>query len=173
MALLQANDKGDAARVALLLIGDGVRRKHLMEYVHDLGIWNVLYHTPIEKTSLGTVLARSDACLIQLGPLDNFKYGLSPNKLFDYLGAGKPVLIAAEYPTIVDEAQAGIRFQPGDPDAFADAVLRLMRTPLAARRDMGERGRELVRTRYSIEAIADQYEQLLTAVVEERRSERY
>ena len=118
MALLQRHDQKDAETAALLLIGDGVRRKVLMEYVRVSGIGNVLFHEPIEKGSLGAVLAQSDACLLQLGALDNFKYGLSPNKLFDYFGAGKPVLIAAEYPTIVDEAHAGIRFRPGDPDGF-------------------------------------------------------
>ena len=159
-----------AARdVALLLVGGGVYRDALVQQARDLGLDNVLFHEPIEKGAIGPVLARADACLMQTSASNHFRYGLSPNKLFDYLAAAKPVLISAEDPTIVDEVDAGIRYPPGDPDAFADALLRLMRTPLAEREAMGERGRELVRSRYSIAAIADQYERLLEEVVAERR----
>ena len=64
---------------------------------------------------------------MQTSASPHFNYGLSPNKLFDYLAAARPVLISAEQPTIVDEVDAGIRYPPGDPDAFATAVLQLMR----------------------------------------------
>ena len=85
------------------------------------------------------------------------------------MASAKPVLIAAEYPTVVDEVGAGIRFQPGDPDAFADAVLQLMGTSAPEREAMGARGRELVRKRYSMTAIADLYERLLQEVVAKRQ----
>lgn len=164
-----AKDGGRASDAVLLLIGSGVRRDALRQVVHHLKLQNVIFHGPVDKPAVAAVLARSDACLVQLGALDNFRYGLSPNKLFDYMGAGKPVLIAADYPTVVDEENAGIRFRPGDADAFADAVLRLMHTPEAERVAMGERGRALVRARYSVQAIADQYERLLEDVVGHRR----
>ena len=165
MAHLSQDEPGASANVALLLIGGGVRRTALMDHARELGLANVLFHGPVEKAAVAAALARSDACLVQLGRLDTFRYGLSPNKLFDYFGRGKPVLIAAEYPTVVDEARAGIRFQPGDPDAFADAVLQLMRTPEVEREAMGARGRKMVATRYSIPAIAEVYEGVLREVV--------
>jgi glycosyltransferase involved in cell wall biosynthesis len=115
------------------------------------------------------LLRSADACLMQAGASDYFKYGLSPNKLFDYFAAGKPVLISSAYPTIVDEADAGIRFAPGDPAALADAIVRMMELTPEARERMGERGRQLVETRYSISRIADQYEDLLKQVREGRR----
>lgn len=169
MARLRERDNPMADGVALLLIGSGVRREQLVKRVHDLNLTNVLFHPPVPKSAIGTVLAKADACLIQLGALDNFKYGLSPNKLFDYFGAAKPVLIASAYPTVVDETSTGVRFRPGDPDAFADAVVRLIQTSVSEREAMGERGRELVRTRYSLDAIAGQYEHLIEEVAVEHR----
>jgi len=103
------------------------------------------------------------------GPSAYFEYGLSPNKMFDYMAAGKPVLIAAAQPTIADEANAGIRYQPGDPQALAGAIRRSVEMPEAERAAMGERGRELVRTQYSTSAVTDQYEKLLDEVVERHR----
>ena len=44
--------------------------------------------------------------------------------------AGKPVLIASAYPTLVDDARAGIRFSPGDPAALAAAIVAMAATPM-------------------------------------------
>ena len=58
---------------------------------------------------------------------------------------------------------------PGDPAALAQAIVEMMNTPEAERRAMGERGRKLVETEYSIKAITDRYEALLEDVVAGRR----
>ena len=161
MAELSATD----AAATLLLVGDGVKRAALMQVASRQGLTNVHFHPAIDKGTVPALLHRCDACLMQAGNADYFKYGLSPNKLFDYFAAGKPVLIASAHPTVVEEAGAGIRFQPGDPGAFADAVRRLRSLSPEERREMGRRGQELARTTYSIQAIADRYEQVLREVV--------
>src|SRR5207248_5805681 len=122
-------------------------------------------HPAVNKSSIRTVLLKADACLMQAAASDHFKYGLSPNKLFDYFAAGKPVLISSAYPTLVDEANAGIRFTPGDPAALADAIQAMINTPEAERTAMGERGLKLAETDYSIKVITDRYEALLHEVV--------
>lgn len=169
LAELGHTDARRAAAIGLILIGDGVQRAALERSITELGLDNVLIHGPIDKAAVPAALARADAGVLQLGDAGFLKYGLSPNKLFDYFAAGKPVLIASAHPTIVDEAGAGLRYEPGDPGAFTEAVTRLMELPADERRRMGERGRELVRTRYSIGAVTDTYEALLREVIAERR----
>jgi glycosyltransferase involved in cell wall biosynthesis len=165
LALLAADDPEVANGLALVLVGDGVRRAGLMQRARELNLANVHFHDAIDKAAVRTAIARADACLLQVGSAAvHTKFGLSPNKLFDYFAAGKPVLISSAHPTIVDEADAGFRFQPGDPQAFADVVKRLINTPAGERQAMGERGRELVRTEYTIKAVTDAYERLLFEV---------
>jgi glycosyltransferase involved in cell wall biosynthesis len=166
---LRSDRPSDYGSLAVLLIGDGVERDRVMRTAGEFALANVHFHSAIEKAAIPQVLSRADACLMHTGPSDYFKYGLSPNKLFDYFAAGKPVLISSAYPTVVDEADAGIRFAPGDPEALAAAIVRMMQLPPDERVRMGERGRELVRTRYSTSAIADQYEALLEEVISRQR----
>ena len=154
-------------RLAIVLVGDGVERERIERMTHEMGLTSISFHSSVEKRVVPWVLSRADAGLMQAGPAEYFKYGLSPNKLFDYFAAGKPVLISSKMPTIVDEAKAGIRYRPGDPDAVADAVIRMVRTPPDELADMGARGRELTRTRYSVAAVTDQYEDLIQALVAE------
>ncbi|MCC6619401.1 MAG: glycosyltransferase family 4 protein [Chloroflexi bacterium] len=169
LASIKARNSAAWGRLAFLMVGDGVRRQELEARSAALGLDHVRFHSPIPKQAIPAVLARADAALLQLGAADFLKYGLSPNKLFDYFAAGRPVLIASAHPTVVDETDTGIRFEPGDPSAFAAAVLRMMELPEEERRRMGERGRELIRTRFSIAAITDTYESLLEGVIAERR----
>jgi glycosyltransferase involved in cell wall biosynthesis len=137
--------------------------------VDEHGLDHLHIHPAIGKPAVRSLLLRADACLMQAAASDHFKYGFSPNKLFDYFAAAKPVLISSANPTLVDEAMAGIRFVPGNPDALAQAIETMMNTPEADRRAMGERGRTLVEKEYSIQAITDRYEALLEDVVAGRR----
>jgi glycosyltransferase involved in cell wall biosynthesis len=168
-AELRSRNPAGFERFAAILVGGGVSRESASETARELGLDNVHVHEPIEKRAVPQLLAKADACLLPLAEAGVFKYGLSPNKLFDYFAAGKPVLIAANDPTVVDEAGAGLRYRPGDPGALADAIVQLMATSPEERAAMGARGRELVRTRYSVSAVADQYEALLDEVLARHR----
>jgi glycosyltransferase involved in cell wall biosynthesis len=170
VAELRTNDPEVYERVGFLFVGDGVDRGAAESRAQELGLHSVRFHGPVDKAVVSTVLERADACLLTLASADVFKYGLSPNKLFDYFAAGKPVLIAADHPTIVDESDAGIRYRAADPAAFAKAVAQMAQLPPDRRAAMGKRGRELVRTRYSVSAVTDQYEELLQRVVAQHRA---
>jgi glycosyltransferase involved in cell wall biosynthesis len=152
-------------QLTVLIVGDGVAAQSLRDSAHKHHLDRLRVHGAIPKAAMRTLLARADACLMQAAASDHFKYGFSPNKLFDYFAAAKPVLIASAAPTIVDEARAGARFAPGVPAALASAIAGIMETSDAERRAMGERGRRLVDTDYSIKSITDRYESLLVEVV--------
>ena len=157
-------------QLAVLIVGDGVAAESTRRAAADEGLDHLQIHPAISKSAVRSLLLRADACLMQAAASDHFKYGLSPNKLFDYFAASKPILISSSQPTLVDEANAGIRFVPGDPAALAQAVVTIVETPAAERKAMGERGRELMEAGYSIAAITDRYEALLEGIVDRKRS---
>ena len=152
-------------RLVLLIVGDGVAAASTRRAAAEHGLDHLHIHPAVPKPAVRSLLLRADACLMQAAASDHFKYGFSPNKLFDYFAAAKPVLIASAHPTLVDEADAGIRFVPGDPAALAEAITKMMNTSEAERSAAGERGRTLVAAQYSVEAITDRYEALLDDVV--------
>ena len=88
------------------------------------GLDNVLFHAPINKKSLSGLLAGADLGLQVLANVPAFYYGTSPNKFFDYIAAGLPVL--NNYPgwlaELIGEADCGFAVPPDDPAAFADAL---------------------------------------------------
>jgi glycosyltransferase involved in cell wall biosynthesis len=152
-------------RLSVLIVGDGVAAASTRRAADDHGLDHLQIHPAIDKAAVRSLLLRADACLMQAAASDHFKYGFSPNKLFDYFAASKPVLISSANPTLVDEAEAGIRFVPGDPAALAQAIVTMTDTPETDRKAMGARGRKLIDGEYSIEAITDRYEVLLEDVI--------
>ena len=111
-------------RLTVLIVGDGVAAASTRRAAEQQGLDHLHVHPAIDKPAVRSLLLKADACLMQAAASDHFKYGFSPNKLFDYFAAAKPVLIPSAHPTLVDEAKAGIRFAPGDPAALAQAIVR-------------------------------------------------
>jgi glycosyltransferase involved in cell wall biosynthesis len=161
-AKLLAAGRGDVP-VAFVLIGAGQQKEELVERARNEGITNVRFHDPIPKAAVQAAAHRADALMVHLAPVDTFDaYGRSPNKLYDYLATGKPVLYSTTDPaTIIDTAHAGLTFAPGQPQALADAVVRLAHMPASEREEMGRRGRAALVGQHDLAALGAKLSQLV------------
>lgn len=134
------------ADIKIVLIGEGREKLRLEARAHDQGLDNVLFHAPIDKALLAGLMAATDLGLQCLANVPAFYYGTSPNKFFDYIAAGRPVLI--NYPgwvaDLIRDANCGFAVLPDDPDAFGD-VLEQAADDRAKLRRMGENARTLAR----------------------------
>ena len=112
----------------------------------------------VNKTLLAGLMAQTDLGMQILADFPAFYYGTSPNKFFDYIACGLPVL--NNYPgwlaEMIEEHQCGYAVPPQDPEAFGDALERAAdhREELL---EMGKRGLELARTRFDRELLAAQF----------------
>lgn len=147
--------------IKIVLVGDGKEKPNLMRQATALNLSNVLFLPPFSKQEMPQVLAAADACLAILKPLPLYKT-VYPNKVFDYLAAGKPILLAIDgvIRQVVEEAQAGIFVPPGNPQALAKAVLYLSENPQLCRQ-MGEKGRIAAVTHFERAQQAAQLNQIL------------
>jgi len=162
MDLLRSTDPATYECTAVVLVGDGGQHAELVRDAAARGHEQVFFHPPIEKAAVPAALERASFLLVSFADAPTYGYGLSPNKLFDYMAAGKPVLLASRLTdTAVDEADAGRRYDPGSAESLADGIRALVGTSTDERRAMGLRGRALVRDRYTIEATGDRLDALL------------
>ncbi len=113
------------------------------------------------------MLAALDVTLFCLRDIPVFKYGLSSNKLFDYLASGRPVVSACAVEDMpVRESGGGICVPPEAPEAVADALVQLASMDAAERQAMGERGRLWVYEHNGATALAGRF---LDALVRARQ----
>jgi glycosyltransferase involved in cell wall biosynthesis len=148
-----------------ILLGDGKEKPRLQARVRELGLKNVLFLPPVPKSEMGMVLAGADVCLAILKPLDEYKTTY-PNKVFDYMAAGRPVILAIDgvIREVVEAAHCGIFCWPGEALALADAVLQLASNRDEAMR-MGLAGRAYLEEHFSREQMAGKLEKLFTELV--------
>lgn len=110
--------------IKLVLVGDGMQKKALLDRATELELDNVIFHDPVNKTKLAGLMASADVGLQILANVPAFYYGTSPNKFFDYISAGLPVL--NNYPgwlaELITKEQCGFAVPPENPQAFADAL---------------------------------------------------
>lgn len=129
-SILKAEGRDD---IRVVLIGDGPAKPELVELARSLQLNNVIFHDPVPKATIGPTLATADAGLMVLAPVDLFSYGVSPNKLFDYLAAGLPVV--TNVPGFVCEvlraSGAGVCTDAGSPEALAEALRDIAGSPPA------------------------------------------
>jgi len=148
--------------INFVFVGGGVDRHELEAYVRAKNLVNVTFRDLVSKNEVPGLLADADALLILFKGLGLYKYGVSANKLFDYLAAGKPILYSASLKkNIVEEAGAGITAPPDDPQALADAVLRLYHMSAWERERLGSNGRAYVEKYYSMEVLGESFKSVL------------
>lgn len=147
-------------RVKLVLVGRGNHKGALVE--RAAGTENVLFLDPVPKTAMGALLAELDAAYMGLAKSRLFDYGVSPNKLFDYMLAARPIIYAVESSNNpVRDANCGLTVPVGKPEAVADAVRKLMAMDASARQTLGENGRAYVRQNHDYTMLAKRFADVL------------
>ena len=132
-------------RAQIVMVGTGPDRERLMARVKLEGLMNVAIFPSVPKPAVSSFLMALDIAYIGLLPRRIFRFGISPNKLMDYMLSGKPIVMAIDAGNdLVTETGCGITVAPGDATAVAQAVLRLATLSDDERTAMGQKGREFV-----------------------------
>lgn len=174
-AMKRVQEMPDGQHIRLRLIGDGPLKPALMAQAQALGLHNVQFEDPVPKKQIPALAAQADAFVIPIPDLPKlYRYGVSPNKLFDYLASERPILTASSAANNpVEDAQAGLTVPPGQPQALAEAMLRMAAMPLSERQQMGRNGRAYVEQNHSFEQLASKLAATLNAVCAEQDARRH
>ena len=119
-----------ASPIAVVLLGDGKEKSALVAQATEMGLDNVHFIPPVAKQEMVQALAAADACLAILKPIELYKT-VYPNKVFDYMAAGRPVILAIDgvIRDVIESAGAGVFVPPGNPQALAEAIRGLSSQP--------------------------------------------
>lgn len=153
--------------IILAFIGDGKLKPSLVERAQKEGLSNCRFYDPIPKTELLKIVPRVDIGMMILADVPAFYYGTSPNKFFDYIASGLPVL--NNYPgwlaDMISENECGVVVPPNDAEAFADGLIKLADNP-ELRKKYGANSRKLAEAQFSRDDLADRFVGFLEGVVE-------
>ncbi len=146
----------DMKNLEFVLVGDGTSKGDLRDKARAMGLANVRFLDPVPKYEIPALLSAADAAIMPLTGAGVFGYAVSPNKLFDYLAAKKPVLctVPGETAELIEHHHCGFASPPEDGKELAINIRRLLSLSAGERERMGENGYSLIRDHYSREKLA-------------------
>jgi len=155
----------DEQGVRFLLVGDGKEKGNLRQLCERYRLDNVQFVGAQPKEVMPDFCTAADVCLAILKDIAAFRT-VYPNKLFDYMAAGRPILIAIDGVArqVVEDAQAGVFVPPGDPQVLAEAVLALRDDPALLER-YGANARRYVEAHFDRRKIAQELETVLERIL--------
>jgi glycosyltransferase involved in cell wall biosynthesis len=144
--------------IEIVLVGDGHERERLVRRIADEALTQVRWFPSIPKTQVPSFLSQVDIAYIGWQRVPIYRFGIAPNKLMDYMMAGRAVLHAVEAGNDpVAEAGCGLTVAPESPAATADGLRRLAALGAEARAAMGARGRAHVLAHHSYPVLAQRF----------------
>jgi glycosyltransferase involved in cell wall biosynthesis len=153
--------------IFFVLIGKGPEKENLLKLQKKLLLKNCVILETIPKNQVQTAIALFSISVIALFSISVivrnsksslYRFGISPNKLFDYMYAGKPIIQAIDAGNdIVGDANCGLTIPPQNPHAMADAIINLYETPEEERLKMGDNAKQYVLKNHLYETLAKKF----------------
>jgi glycosyltransferase involved in cell wall biosynthesis len=143
----------DLPRIQIVLLGDGKEKVNLQ--TRAVGLGNVSFIASVPKEEMTGAIAAADACVAILKPVEAYKTTY-PNKVFDYMCAGRPVVLAIDgvIREVVEAAGCGLFARPGDSQSLAQAIRELAGDPRRGW-EMGANGRRYVEANFNRPVLAE------------------
>jgi len=162
--LRTANRLRKDKNIEIVLVGDGILKENLLKQAKEMKLNNVRFLNSIPKNEIPGILIAADAAIITLKKVKVFSYGVSPNKLFDYMAARKPIICAieGELAEKVKNIGCGIGAVPEDDKSIYAAIIQLVNLSTNVLKKMGDNGYNEIKNNYSREKLA----QKLVGVIE-------
>lgn len=145
-----------------VLVGSGKEKESLIRKVQSLDLRNITFIDAIPKKQIQSMLEQFDICYIGWQKNSLYRFGIAPNKLPEYLYAGKPIIHAfSGKGDIVQQAQAGITIEAEDPEAIVGAVQQLYNLTAEQRQQLGSNGKQFVLQHLEYAMIAEKLENIV------------
>lgn len=148
--ILRNNDN-----LRFVLVGKGPEKETLEKLIAKYSLDNVFFLPPVKKQLIPAVISEFDITFI--GGIHSVlhKYGTCPNKLTDYMLAGKPIVMSIDEPgSLVDRTKCGIRIEAENPQLVANAICEISSMTKEQRESMGKLGKEFVEKNLKWEDLA-------------------
>lgn len=149
----------DEPNLFFVIVGDGYLKAELE--AQTKGLPHILFYPKIRKAQVQKLIARFDLAFVGRNDTPLFRHGVSANKYFDYMLAGKPILDSNNHiKDPVELSGCGLIVQPDSSEAIAEGIRAFLKMPEEERRAMGERGRRFVLREHGIPELAARYSKL-------------
>ena len=154
--LVEATKLLDPLYFSVYIIGSGSEEEKLRKQTSLAD--NIYFLSPVSKESVQSTLAKFDACYLGWRRSSFYRFGISANKIYEYMLSGKPIIHSVRAGNDpVSDANCGISIEPENSIAIAKAIEQLANLSVDERVEIGKRGREFVMQNNLYSILAERY----------------
>jgi len=139
-------------KIHLVILGDGSIKGELITQAQSLGFKNIHFLGTVSQEDLLNYSCSADLGVSLIEPINKSKEYALPNKVFEYMTAGLPILVhnTPECISIIEDCKCGFIVEQGNPKSLGELISKLScdRKLLA---EVGERGKKFYKEKYSWE----------------------
>ena len=148
--------------IAFVIVGDGKFKEDLQKRYSLLN--NLYFINPVKKQQVQSILQYFDVCYIGWNRENIYKYGISPNKIFDYMYSSKPILHAFDFEDadIVKLANCGISVKSENVNSISEGIIQFYNMTKEEREELGENGKNYVLMHFTYKMLAKKYSKLFS-----------
>lgn len=151
--------EGKGLPIKMVFVGSGQEKEGMERYVAENELKNVMINDRIPKEAVPALISHSEICMAHLeveGHKEVYKYGVSKNKVNEYLYSGACTLYGFLHKDDeVAESGGGMMFEPYNADDLANKIEMIYTMSPEQRKQYGERGREYIKNTHSVEVLTD------------------
>jgi len=164
VAKLMENDE-----IIFNFIGEGEKKVELIKQSEEYNLKNVRFYSPINKNFIPSTLKNGDAMILPVRDEPLYKYGISPNKMYEYFASAKPIIFSGNVANdMVKEANAGISVEAENIKKIKEAVLSLYNMSNEEREILGKNGRKYVEENYNTKVLSKKIEKIILNLLEDK-----
>lgn len=116
----------DDKEIVFNFIGEGPLKEKYIKFCEENKLDNVKFYPVVSKENIPPLLKQADILMTFTKRSSLYKYGISPNKLFEYLASSKPIIFSGDiYNDVIKIADAGISVVPEDIEKLKVGILEI------------------------------------------------
>ena len=151
------------------LIGEGEKKEELIKKAEEYNLKNIKFYPPINKNFIPSTLKNGDAMILPVRNKPLYKYGISPNKMYEYFASSRPIIFSGNVANdMVKEANAGISVEAENIEKIKKAILSLYNMSRDKREALGKNGRKYVEENYDIKILSKKIEKIILNLLEDK-----
>jgi len=152
----------DNENIYFRIVGEGAEKEKLKAFVKENNLLNVSIENSVPKNEVSNILQNSDVLYFNLKDSPVFNYGISSNKLFDYMASGRVIIFSTKAKNNpIKDANAGYSIAPDDVELLQKTILEIYNLSQEKRDAIGQKIKKYAEDNYSIKILVDKFEKLL------------
>ena len=151
------------------LIGEGEKKEELIKKAEEYNLKNIKFYPPINKNFIPSTLKNADAMILPVRNKPLYKYGISPNKMYEYFASSRPIIFSGNVANdMVKEANAGISVEAENIEKIKKAILSLYNMSRDKREVLGKNGIKYVKENYDTKILSKKIEKIILNLLEDK-----